>query len=293
MKLQLPRRRFLNGSGDPVVGFLRGVLGLPSAFTLIELLVVISIISILASMLLPSLSRGKDQARMVQCINNLRQMGFSIKLYTDDFSSRFPVKTVFEANGNAKYTDQTLGGNDPTPDRASHFPSAAIRPLYGYMKPSPVYRCPVDKGQKAWPPISGVAELAPSNWETIGCSYQYNAGGLIYPAGGGFRQTPADPEKGLAGKKEEWVPSPEKYIQIHEPPARVYQDGASSIWYQWHFVRGPTVLWDPRRCRQDFISPVLFVDGHAAKHDFSKALSTDPYHPYEPTANWIWYKPND
>lgn len=274
-----------NGIGRPEVGQRAG-------FTLIELLVVIAIIGILASMLLPSLGRAKEQARMVQCLNNLRQLGLSLKLYSDDFKWRFPPRVVSEANGVVKDTAQTLGGPDPSASRLGVYPSAKVRPLYEYMRPSAVYRCPMDKGQRYWPP-SQVPDLSPSNWDSIGCSYQYNAGGLIHPVGGGFRQKPADIEQGLAEKKEDWVPSPERYILSFEPPARLYTDGSSALWYQWHFVRGPTVLYDPQRCRQDFISPVLFVDGHTTKHNFSKALSTDPLYPYEPTPNWIWYKPEN
>ena len=75
------------------------------AFTLIELLVVISIITLLISILLPSLSRARDQAKGVHCLARLREFGTALAAYENLSRGILPPAQWFPSESNLKRAD--------------------------------------------------------------------------------------------------------------------------------------------------------------------------------------------
>ncbi|HTG43688.1 MAG TPA: type II secretion system protein [Verrucomicrobiae bacterium] len=100
------------------------------AFTLIELLVVVAIIAILASLLVPAVTRAKEAVRTTVCRNNLQQIGLASIMYADDNKGNLPAFL--------RWLHGTPASTDPKTGR-----------LFPYLKTKGVYMCPTDKFELA------------------------------------------------------------------------------------------------------------------------------------------------
>ncbi len=124
-----------------------------NAFTLIELLVVISVISILAALLLPALSRAKESGRATVCLSNLHQIGIALQVYVGDYNNRLPSMSDIYPG----VTNEFLG------------PDLVLSNQLGNLK---VLYCPSDK----WPADKTLPypQKAPTYFSQTGSSFAWN-----------------------------------------------------------------------------------------------------------------------
>lgn len=126
-----------------------GILGernLRGAFTLIELLTVIAVIAILAALLLPALSLGRENAKRAFCLNNQRQLALAWQMYADaNHGELAPNYVDFRtANVPESPTNSWVLGNAGLDTDPATITSGSI---YPYVRNIQVYRCPADRSR--------------------------------------------------------------------------------------------------------------------------------------------------
>ena len=208
----------------------------PFGFTLIELLVAVAVLGILASLLLPVLSRGKLRAQAAKCGSNLRQFVAAAQMYWDDNNGNpFPYVGATTANGT--YYWFGLLGQGPEEQRAFD-PSAG--PLYSWLGAG-VDFCPAFDYAS---PQFKLKAVVPT------CDYGYNA--FIYGSPLNIRRLAAPANLAFLADAAQ--------VNTFEAPA----SAKHPMFEEWYYIDNETDQPNGQ-FRHEQRANTVFVDGHLGR----------------------------